>query len=281
MRRNAFGPPTLIASDVDGTLIDDDNRVQRLTATAIRRAGEVGVPLVLATGRPPRWLAEVADQLDTSPYAVCANGAILYDISADRVLTSTTLEVDVLAQLAELASHVLPGCGLAAERVGASAHDTATPPFVAVAGYQHAWLNPDHLEVSNADLVSAPAVKLLIRCPGMRSGDMTFAMREALTINGFARSAEITYSTDNGLIELAPPGVSKATGLSLLAEVAVLPADSVIAFGDMPNDVDMLRWAGRGVAMANAHPLARAAADEITTGNNNDGVGRVLWRWFG
>ena len=79
MRRTRFGPPTLIVSDVDGTLIDDDNTVRPLTREAIRRAAKVGTTFVLATGRPPRWIAEIADQLDTLTYAVCANGAIVFD----------------------------------------------------------------------------------------------------------------------------------------------------------------------------------------------------------
>ncbi len=276
MRRTRFGPPTLIVSDVDGTLIDDDNIVRPLTREAIRRADKSGASFVLATGRPPRWIAEIADQLEQITYAVCANGAIVYDVSQDKVLHAATLAPAALVQLAALAKELIPGCGLAAERVGESAHDAATPPFVASTGYEHAWLNPDHIEVGDDEVVSKPAVKLLVRKPGMPSGEMARRLSEAM-----GDVAAVTFSTDNGLIELALPGINKASGLEKLADIASLPTDAVIAFGDMPNDVEMLRWATRGVAMANAHPAAKTAADEIATGNNNDGVGRILMRWYG
>ncbi|MGJ0118477.1 HAD family hydrolase [Williamsia sp. MIQD14] len=275
MRRTRFGPPSLIVSDVDGTLVDSSENVRPLTRRALRRAAEEGTSFVLATGRPPRWIAPIAEQLDHVTYAVCANGAIVYDVTSDVVLQSATLAPEVLAEIAEIARREIPGCGLAAERVGESAHDSATAPFVAAAGYVHAWLNPDHVEVGDDDIVSAPAVKMLIRKPGASSDAMAAAMTAAV-----GDRAAVTFSTDNGLIELAVPGVDKSTGLRRLAEIASLPVDSVIAFGDMPNDVEMLRWATRGVAMANAHPAARAAADEITTSNDNEGVGRVLHRWF-
>ncbi len=276
MRRTPFGPPTLIVSDVDGTLIDDDNTVRPLTREAIGRAAKAGTAFVLATGRPPRWIAEIADQLDTLGYAVCANGAIVYDVARDKVLHTATLDPPALIRLAEIASDLIPGCGLAAERVGATAHDAATPPFVASAGYEHAWLNPDHIEVGDDEVVARPAVKLLVRKPGMRSDEMARRLSEVV-----GDLAAVTFSTDNGLIELALPGINKASGLKKLADIASLPTDAVIAFGDMPNDVEMLRWADRGVAMANAHPAAKAAADEIATSNHDDGVGRVLMRWYG
>lgn len=269
------GPPTLIASDVDGTLIDDNNVVPELVRTMINKATAAGAVFVIATGRPPRWIAEITDQIDIEPLAVCANGAIVYDVATDKILHSATLGAPVLARLAEIAYEQIPGCGLAVERVGKSAHDAATPPFVATAGYQHAWLNPDHIEMSEADVLSENAVKMLVRRPEMSSDEM--ARRMAAVVGDIA---DVTFSTDNGLIELSAPGVSKAHGLKTLAELRDLPVDASIAFGDMPNDVEMLRWATRGFAMAHGHAAARAAADEIAPGNNEAGVGQVLSRWF-
>ncbi|PYE18500.1 hypothetical protein DFR67_10479 [Williamsia limnetica] len=269
------GPPTLIASDVDGTLIDDNNVVPELVRTMINRASAAGATFVIATGRPPRWIAEITDQIDIRPFAVCANGAIVYDTENDTILHSATLGPQVLTKLAELAYEQIPGCGLAVERVGRSAHDAATPPFVATAGYQHAWLNPDHIEMNEADVLSENAVKMLVRQPGMSSDEM--ARRLTAVVGDIA---DVTFSTDNGLIELSAPGVSKAHGLATLAELRDLPVDASVAFGDMPNDVEMLRWATRGFAMAHGHPAALAAADEIAPGNNEGGVGQVLSRWF-
>ena len=82
------------------------------------------------------------------------------------------------------------------------------------------------------------------------------------------------------LVELAAAGVTKATGLARVAESAGVARSDVIAFGDMPNDVDMLRWAGHGVAMGNGHPDVLAVADEVTASNTDDGVALVLERWF-
>ncbi len=230
---------------------------------------------MLATGRPPRWVAPVVDALGLAPMAVCANGAVIYDPSTDRILSARTLSPELLAELAEMALRVIPGAGLAVERVGRTAHDAATPQFVSSPGYEHAWLNPDNTEVSVEDLLSAPAVKLLIRKSGARSADMAAALAKHVGLEG-----DLTYSTNNGLIEVVPLGISKATGVEEVARPLGITAEDVVAFGDMPNDVPMLRWAGLGVAMGNAHPEAMEAADEVTAPNTDDGLARVLERWW-
>jgi Cof subfamily protein (haloacid dehalogenase superfamily) len=267
--------PALIASDVDGTLLDDDEKVTPRTRDAVIAAVDAGAQFVLATGRPPRWVHPVVDALGFAPMAVCANGAVIYDPSTDRIVASRTLSADALAELAEIATRVIPGAGLAVERVGKSAHDAATPQFVSSPGYEHAWLNPDNTEVSIEDLLSAPAVKLLIRKAGASSSDMAAALAKHVGLAG-----DITYSTNNGLVEIVPLGISKATGVEELARPLGITAEDVVAFGDMPNDVPMLGWAGHGVAMGNAHPDAVAAADEVTASNTDDGVARVLERWW-
>lgn len=267
--------PALIATDVDGTLLDDDERVTPRTRQAVRAAVASGAQFVLATGRPPRWIPPVVEALGFAPMAVCANGAVIYDPDQDRIISARTLPVDLLTELAEIATRVIPGAGLAVERVGRSAHDSATPQFVSSPGYEHAWLNPDNTEVSIEDLLSAPAVKLLIRKAGARSSDMAATLAKHLGMQG-----DITYSTNNGLIEINPLGTSKATGIEEVARPLEITAEDVVAFGDMPNDVPMLRWAGHGVAMGNAHPDAVAAANEVTSPNTDDGLARVLERWW-
>jgi Cof subfamily protein (haloacid dehalogenase superfamily) len=207
--------------------------------------------------------------------AVCANGAVIYDPATDQVLAARTLPDDVLAQLAEIAMRVIPGAGLAVERIGNRAHDTATPQFVSSPGYEHAWLNPDNTEVSFQDLLSAPAIKLLIRKSGAPSADMVAELAKYVGSEG-----DLTYSTNNGLVEIVPRGISKATGVAEVAGPLGIADADIVAFGDMPNDVPMLLWAGLGVAMGNAHPDAKAAADEVTVSNAEDGVARVLERWW-
>jgi Cof subfamily protein (haloacid dehalogenase superfamily) len=267
--------PALIATDVDGTLLDEGENVTARTRAVVRAAVDAGAHFVLATGRPPRWVPPVVEQLGFAPMAVCANGAVIYDAATDRIVSARTLSAEVLTALAEIATTVIPGAGLAVERVGRSAHDAATPQFVSSPGYEHAWLNPDNTEVSMADLLSAPAVKLLIRKAGAQSADMAAALAPHV-----GREGDLTYSTNNGLIEVTPPGVSKASGIQEVAGPLGIAAEDVVTFGDMPNDIPMLQWAGHGVAMGNAHPDAVAVADEVTTTNADDGVARVLERWW-
>lgn len=276
MTRLHLPKPSLVASDVDGTLIDPYERVSARTKAAVAAVVDDGVPFVLATGRPPRWVAPVVDGLGYAPLCVCGNGAVVYDSATDRVLASSTLDVDTLAWLADIAERALPGCGLAAERIGASAHDAATPQFVSSPEYEHAWLNPDDTAVARHEVIDAPAIKMLIRLPGALSGEMRDALAPLV-----GDRADITYSTDHGLIELSAPGITKASGLAVVAERLRVDTSTMVAFGDMPNDVPMLTMAGNGVAMANAHQEALAVADEVTTTNANNGVARVLERWWG
>lgn len=265
----------MVATDVDGTLLDERERVTPRTRLAVGALITDGVPFVLATGRPPRWIDPVIEGLGFPPLCVCGNGAVIYDSAADRILHSDSLDVASLEWIAELAERLLPGCGLAAERVGRSAHDAATPQFVSSPEYEHAWLNPDDTQVSRVEIVAAPAIKMLIRLAGASSADMRAALEPHL-----GGLADITYSTNNGLIELSAPGITKAAGLEVVAQRLGVEPAAIVAFGDMPNDVSMLRLAGHGVAMGNAHAEAKVAADEITAANSDDGVARVLERWW-
>ena len=268
--------PTLIASDVDGTLLDDRENITDRTRAAVRAAVTAGATFVLATGRPPRWIAPVVDALGFAPPTVCANGAVLYDPETDRVISASTLGPELLGRLAEVIADALPGAGLAVERIGTGAHDVATPQFVSSPGYEHAWLSPGNVEVSTAELLAEPAIKLLVRRAGTPSAELA-----AQLAGRIGAAAELTYSTDNGLLEIVPAGVTKATGLAELIAPLGVEMAQVVAFGDMPNDLPMLLAAGHGVAMGNAPAQVRAAAAEVTAPNTEDGLARVLERWWG
>jgi hypothetical protein len=255
---------------VDGTLLDPDERVTPRAAAVVERLTAGGVGFVLVTGRPPRWIPPVVAQLGVATLAVCANGSVLYDAAEDRVLWANTLAPEVLARLAEAAAEALPGCRLAVERV-----DLASP-FVAEPGYRHAWEDGDGIAAADrAELLAAPAVKLLIRDPRLSSDAMVAALRPV-----FGDEADLTFSYPRGLVEVSPAGVTKATGLAEVAQRHGVTAADVVAFGDMPNDLEMLRWAGHGVAMGNAHPALIEVADEVTATNAEDGLALVLERWF-
>lgn len=282
--------PRLVATDVDGTLLGPDERVPAANRAVVEDVVSSGALFVLATGRPPRWLGQVVDQLTVAPLAVCANGAVVTETAGGRHLVTHELDPEVLQQIDVVLRRCLPGYGIAAERLG---EDAADAEFVASPDYRHAWLHPEHLDVGHAEVLERPALKLLARVPGMSSADMVAALGGEVD-----ELADVTYSTTNGLIEFACRGVTKASALAAIAE-GLAGEGSVgggaagggaagdagvpfsVAFGDMPNDIEMLRWAGLGVAMGNALEPVKAAADEVTLSNAEAGLAHVLRRWWG
>ncbi|MFL6142807.1 MAG: HAD family hydrolase [Labedaea sp.] len=266
--------PKLIASDVDGTLLDPMARVTERTARAVARVIAAGIPFVLVTGRPPRWIPPVSEVTDLRGYAVCSNGAVLYDIGADRVLATHGLDPMLLHDVTHALERALPGLRVAVERASTAALDG--PSFVAEYGYRNPWGDEEGgAAAPRAEVLGHPATKLLVRHPKLTSGEMAVAAREVLD-----HAVDVTFSTNSGLLEFSAAGVTKAFGLAEVCARLERAAPDVVAFGDMPNDVEMLRWAGHGVAMANAHPDALDAADEIAAPNSEDGVAQVLERWF-
>jgi hydroxymethylpyrimidine pyrophosphatase-like HAD family hydrolase len=214
----------------------------------------------------------VAEQAGLTGYAVCANGAVLYDIGANRVLSSHTLDPVLLNDVASVLKDVLPDATLAAERY--QGNGTAES-FVAEHDYISPWGDADKLARPRAEVLGHDAVKLLVRHHGMTSEAMSAAVVPVLR-----DAVNLTYSTSNGLLEISKLGVTKATGLAEAADLFSVDVTDVIAFGDMPNDIPMLQWAGHGVAMANGHPDVLAVADEIAATNSQDGVAQILERWF-
>ena len=260
--------PRLVASDVDGTLLDPMARLTERTGRAVANVVASGTPFVLVSGRPPRWITPIAELANLDGLAVCANGAVLYDIAEDKVLATRELDPVLLTDVATALDEVLPGVHFAAER-------SAAPEFLTEHGYTNPWGDAERNPASRAELLGRPAIKLLAWHPGMTSQAMADAARAVLD-----GAVDVTFSTNSGLIECSATGVTKAFGLAEVCSRLDIPAEAVIAFGDMPNDVEMLRWAGHGVAMANAHPAAVEAADELTGTNAEDGVAQVLERWF-
>jgi Cof subfamily protein (haloacid dehalogenase superfamily) len=260
--------PRLIATDLDGTLMGRDDRISPRNAKALAAADAAGIVVVLVTGRPVRWLSSVYEQL-TAPYpAICANGAVDYDPRTDLVHEARPLSPTVLSQVCTRLAAVVPGISFAVEIEGGRRmlHE---PEYTVLWDSEHADVHVAPL----AGLVAQPAVKLLAR--GGRRDPDEFT---ALVSDAVAGLVEVTHSSSTGLVEISATGVTKATGLAALAERLGIAAADVLAFGDMPNDVPMLRWAGRGIAVANAHPAALAAADGYTLSNVDDGVAAYLER---
>ncbi|GIJ02529.1 HAD family hydrolase [Spirilliplanes yamanashiensis] len=265
--------PRLVATDIDGTLIRSDRTLSRRTADVLDKITAGGTPVVIVTGRPVRWLAQLYDQMHEPLPAVCANGAVVYDPDTDSVLRAAPLDSELLVDVARRLRDAVPDVVLAVEVEDGRgfAHESAWP------------LHPDDERhgvraiSSPEELTSVPAVKLLARAAQHDDPD-AFVEVVSASLGGIA---ETTHSSFSGLVEISAAGVTKAAGLAWLCEREGIDAAEVLAFGDMPNDVPMLSWAGRGVAMGNAHPAARAVADEVTATNDEDGVAAYLERLFG
>jgi Cof subfamily protein (haloacid dehalogenase superfamily) len=259
--------PRLVASDLDGTLVRSDGTVAPRTVEVLARVEEAGVPFVMVTGRPPRWMAEISRQTGHRGLAVCANGALVYDLHTERVVQSSLLEEAAAGEVATALRDAFPEIAFAVERPDLRfGHEETYVPSYPVA-------DPRPSPVQ--ELVAGGVVKLLARHRGLSSDELLAAARAAV-----GDRATLTHSNNDGLLEISAPGISKATGLAALARQHGVEQEQVVAFGDMPNDLPMLAWAGHAVAVANAHAEVREAADEVTASNDDDGVAQVLERWF-
>jgi Cof subfamily protein (haloacid dehalogenase superfamily) len=265
--------PRLVATDLDGTLVRSDGSVSDRTRAALARVEQAGSVLVLVTGRPPRWMAPVVEATGHRGLAVCANGALVYDLHTERVVRSHLIDAAAAARVVEALRRDVPGVAFAVERgpvdgvPGGFGREDAYRPSIDAA----------ELEVAPVEqLCAGGAVKLLVRHESMGSDELLAAARASL-----GALVECTHSSADGLLEISASGISKASGLASLAQEHGVQAVDVVAFGDMPNDLPMLAWAGHAVAVENAHPEVKAAADEVTATNDDDGVARVLERLFG
>lgn len=271
--------PRFIVSDIDGTILDGNHRVTKRTREAITRAVDAGARFALATGRPHRWIAPVLEQLPVRPVCVTANGAVLFDSATDQVLLAHELQPAVLAQVIETAQAVMAchgGVTTAVERAGVTSHDPLDELFVVDPNYSENPLFDGFGVAEIPDLCAVPAVKLLLRNDALTAPELYGLIAPHVD----PADAHVTYSMNEGLIEVAAPGVTKAHGLEWLAQHYGVTAEETVAFGDMPNDIEMLTWAGLGVAMGNAADAVKTAADHVTLTNRQSGVAAVLETWF-
>ncbi|GAA2294522.1 HAD family hydrolase [Streptomyces atrovirens] len=259
-------PYRLIATDLDGTLLRGDHSVSRRTRDALAAATAAGAAHIVVTGRAAPWTRPILDDLGYEGLAVCAQGAQVYDAGAHRLLTSVTLDRQLAGvALAKIEAEVGP-LYLAASRDGLDGEVLVGP------GYEVVGALPATPFTDASDLWTAPLNKLYIQHPTLSSDELADAATRAA--GGFVT---VTMAGE-GIVELLPLGLSKATGLSLAARRLGMKATETIAFGDMPNDVPMFAWSAHGVAMANAHEELKAVADEVTASNEEDGIAAVLER---
>ncbi|KPH99135.1 Cof-like hydrolase [Actinobacteria bacterium OV450] len=264
--------PRLIATDLDGTLLRDDKSVSLRTVAALAAAEEAGIEVFFVTGRPARWMDVVSDHVHGHGLAICANGAAVVDLHAGRefVQVRALPRATALTVVETLRSSV-PGTSFAVELTTGINYEPLYPPFFQDPGAKVA--TAEKLLEKEADDTSAPVLKLLAHHAELAPDEFLALARSAA-----GAYASITRSSPTALLEISGLGVSKASTLELCcAERGISPAE-VVAFGDMPNDVEMLRWAGTSYAMGNAHPDVLAAASGRTVANNEDGVAVVIER---
>ncbi|MES2170957.1 MAG: Cof-type HAD-IIB family hydrolase [Actinomycetota bacterium] len=258
--------PRLVVTDLDGTLLGADGTVSERNGSALRRAAAAGARVVIATGRPPRWLEHIRPSVASS-LALCCNGGIVLDLETDEVLASYPVDGSALYSAVTELRAAGSAFGVVVE--GLPEFGVAVEPGMPFRGsYEPRVMAFD-------EQCRQYFVKVLIR-PDPGTGQ---PIVDHLTAN-YGRQFTLTRSTNDGLIEISRSGITKGAVLEGLALQWGIPASAAIAFGDMPNDIEMLRWAGHSVAMGNADELVKAMTDETVDDHDSSAVAGVLERWF-
>jgi HAD superfamily hydrolase (TIGR01484 family) len=255
--------PRLVATDLDGTLLDDAGLLSSRTQDVLRRVQDLGVRVVLVTARPLRWMDLLWQQVgDGRGLGIVSNGAITYDIARREPLEVHGIAAAEGLPMVEAVREAAPGVAFALECLGGFRHEPAyverhpSPPDVRVGDLLLLW--------------DEPAVKVLAQHRTLAPDDF-----RARVVDAVGERATPTWTVE-GLMEISGRGVTKGGALArLCARLGVGPHE-VVAFGDMPNDLAMLRWAGTSYAVANAHPEVVAAASHVAPANHDDGVAVVL-----
>jgi HAD superfamily hydrolase (TIGR01484 family) len=263
---NSF--PRLVATDLDGTIVRSDGTISPRTVAALCRIEEAGAQLVFVTGRPPRVMGDIDAAFGYRGVVLCSNGALIYDMHTERVIGEHLIPPPELAEAARRLRAAIPEIGLAVESANGLTGDSRYE-----AG---AWDSDVSIRrLPDAELFSRPAAKLLGRHPRLSADELL-----ALAAPAVADIVTVYHSNGTRLVEASAVGVSKASALAGLAAEQGIPPEAVVAFGDMPNDLPMLAWAGTSYAVANAHPDVLAAADHVIASNDEDGVAQVIERLF-
>ncbi len=268
--------PRLVALDIDGTLLawvegagTTYEQVPTAVRDAVRRAYDAGAHVVLASGRSPHGMTGVADLLGLPPaggerlWVVASNGAVVFRYPDLEVVHEETFDARPAVE-AVLREH--PDALVAVEERGVGYRvNRPFPP---------GELSGELIPTAVADLVADHVSRVIIRDPDATADDFV-ALGARLGLHGTDYVVGWT-----AWLDLSPVGVSKASGLALVCDKLGVPQADTLAIGDGRNDIEMLRWAGRGVAMGQAVEEVRAAADAVTGTVYDDGVVTELARWY-
>ena len=260
--------PKLVATDLDGTLVRSDGTVSAYTRDVIAALDEQGVPVVFVTGRPLRWAEEVFEYVGAHGLAVVSNGALVWDVASDRVDLTRTVPVDVGLVACRRIRELVPGSAFAVETLDGIALED---------GFMERHPVPDGSRRGSLDKVfDQPVLKILARHEELAAQEFWDQALEAV-----GDTVVVTWSSTSALLEISARDVTKASTLALLCDRMGVAQEDVLAFGDMPNDLPMLHWAGTAYAMANAHPTVLEVAGHVAPANDEDGVATVLAGVFG
>ncbi len=258
--------PQLIGTDLDGTIIPFDRPISQRTIDAFTAAHNLGIHIYFVTGRPPRWMKVVEETFDFGT-GICGNGALLYDFRAERILESWLIQSDELVRGAQILRAVIPGATFAVENSdGFHRERRYNPRWDKGQDDQGVSLIEEHL--------NQPAIKFLVR-----SQDEVVTADEMLALADASVGEFLTVTHSNpheSLLEISARGVSKGSTLAKVAERLDISSDNAVTFGDNPNDLSMLAWAGRSYAMKSGHPSTHAIATGIAPECNDDGVAQVI-----
>jgi Cof subfamily protein (haloacid dehalogenase superfamily) len=259
------GRVRLVATDMDGTLLRSDGTISARTLAAIRDAHQAGITVVAATGRGWRSAVPLLAPAPEITTAVCSNGALVRDIVGGADTDIFAFPAATVEVLVDAVVSTVPDAGLAWElATGAFGFDrvyAGMRPDVARHYPDHEGARPP---------VGDPMLKLLVIHPQLDEAALLSILEPVVPPDVLA-----TYSGID-TVEITGAGVHKAAALAVVCGRLGIDAADVVAFGDNRNDSEMLRWAGRGVAMGNAVPVAVEAADEQTAHHMDDGVAIVI-----
>jgi Cof subfamily protein (haloacid dehalogenase superfamily) len=271
--------PRLVATDLDGTLLDSAGQVSPRSRAALEACWATGVPVVGVTGRGPRLLVSVREALAGRGIAVLAQGGYVVDLERDEVLRTVGLPRARAQAVIEAIEAVSGELTVAVEDAAeqALARDGARGTTLLRVQHGFDWPYPEPAQLLARDEVLPPGavLKVFLRSATLDQDELLDLARGVVD----PADAELTHA-GLGFIEVLPPGITKATGLAVALDRHGVGFGDVLVFGDMPNDVPMieavLTAGGRAVAVANAHPSVRAAAPLLTSGHDADGVARYL-----
>lgn len=263
-----LGTPRLVATDLDGTLLNSRGAITQRTREVLRALDARGVPVVFTTGRPIRWMQGLWEDVGGHGLAICSNGALVYDVTRRQVRDVHPVPPPLAHDLADRMRLSIPGTSLAIEHLQGWASEPSFP--------RHPDDASDRVQGSFEEIYRGDVVKILAAHRTLDPEEFWHQIAAATT-----GQVSTTWSSTFALVEISAKGVTKARALASLAAELGVAAEDVVAFGDMPNDLEMLSWAGTSYAMANAHPSVRAAAALVAPGNDEDGVARILAELFG